>query len=601
MNNRICNTDDLLPPQNVAAEELLLGSILLEPDNFAQISFNLPIEAFYLTAHQKIYKVILTLYLEGKNPDLTTVAAVLHDLNLLEEIGGLNKLKKMVEQTIATYNIEQYAALIQEKYLRRCLIDSGRDITSLGFDFNSRIEHLFLKAEQTLFKVIQKKVSNDLLPVSDILLDTFLDLENRLNKNKLIGLSSGFEDLDSMTQGFQQSDLIIIAGRPSMGKTAFALNIGFNICDKEKIAVAVFSLEMSKQQIIYRILSYKTSISLIKLRSGRLSSDEWKIINHALKELHNLELYIDDTSYCSISDIRSKIKKLFSKKNNLGLIIIDYLQLMESPNKFNNRVQELSQITRSLKNLAKEFNIPILVLSQLSRAVESRLNKRPLLSDLRESGCIAKDTILINSQFYENLIVDTIYNNSIINYQIYVLNNDKKTITTYSINNVKFTGYKYTYQILCEGGLYIRLTSNHKILTDSGWKRTDAITIKDKIYYICNANLYDKNTQIVVKSISVVNITYYSKQKVYDLQITQYKNFIANYLIVHNSIEQDADLVLMLYRQDYYNPNAIDDNICEIIITKQRNGPIGTIKLKFDASTTKFSTLNLPYRKDKFN
>jgi replicative DNA helicase len=596
MNNRICNTDDLLPPQNVAAEELLLGSILLEPDNFAHISSNLPIEAFYLTAHQKIYKVILNLYLEGKNPDLTTVAAVLHDLNLLEEIGGLNKLKKMVEQTIATYNIEQYAALIKEKYLRRCLIDCGREIASLGFDFNSRIEYLFLKAEQTLFKVIQKKVSNDLLPVSDILLDTCLDLENRLNNNKLNGLSSGFEDLDSMTQGFQKSDLIIIAGRPSMGKTAFALNIGFNVCNNEKIATAIFSLEMSKQQILYRILSYKTSISLTKLRSGRLSSDEWKIINHALKELHDLELYIDDTNYCSLTEIRSKIKRLFSKKNNLGLIIIDYLQLMESTNKFNNRVQELSQITRSLKNLAKEFNIPILVLSQLSRAVESRLNKRPLLSDLRESGCIDQNTILITPEFYKNLIVDSIYTNKIINYQIYVLYNDKKIITTHSINNIKFTGYKYTYQILCEEGIYIRLTSNHKILTNNGWKRTDAITPKDKIYYISNVN---SNTQMVAKLISVINIIYYSKQKVYDLEIREYKNFIANYLIVHNSIEQDADLVLMLYRQDYYNHNGIDDNNCEVIITKQRNGPIGTIKLKFDATTTKFSTLTLPYLQDK--
>ncbi|BDE17597.1 replication helicase subunit (chloroplast) [Galdieria partita] len=601
MINRICNTDDLLPPQNVAAEELLLGSILLEPDNFAQVSSNLPIEAFYITAHQKIYKIILNLYLEGKNPDLTTVAAVLHDLNLLEEIGGLNKLKKMVEQTISTYNIEQYAALIKEKYLRRCLIDSGREITSLGFDFNSRIEHLFFKAEQSLFKVIQKKVSNDLLPVSDILLDTFLDLENRLNNNKLNGLSSGFEDLDSMTQGFQKSDLIIIAGRPSMGKTAFALNIGFNVCNKENIPVAIFSLEMSKQQILYRILSYKTSISLTKLRSGRLSSDEWKVINHALKELYNLELYIDDTNYCSINEIRSKIKRLFSKKNNLGLIIIDYLQLMESHNKFNNRVQELSQITRSLKNLAKEFNTPILVLSQLSRAVESRLNKRPLLSDLRESGCIEQNTILINSKLDKTLIVDSLYKNKITNYQIYVLNNKKKIITTYSINNINFTGSKYTYQILCEGGLYIRLTSNHKILTNNGWKRTDTITPKDKIYYICHSNLYDISTQSILKLISVISIIYYSKQNVYDLEIIEYKNFIANYFIVHNSIEQDADLVLMLYRQDYYNSNGIDDNICEIIITKQRNGPIGTIKLKFDATTTQFSTFTLPYAKDKVN
>ncbi|EME28477.1 [pt] replicative DNA helicase [Galdieria sulphuraria] len=599
MNNRINNTDDLLPPQNVAAEELLLGSILLEPDNFAQVSSNLPIEAFYITAHQKIYKIILNLYLEDKSPDLITVAAVLHDLNLLEEIGGLNKLKKMVEQTISTYNIEQYAALIKEKYLRRCLIDSGREITSLAFDFNSRIENLFFKAEQSLFKVIQKKVSNDLLPVSDILLDTFLDLENRLNNNKLNGLSSGFEDLDSMTQGFQKSDLIIIAGRPSMGKTAFALNIGFNVCNKEKIVVAIFSLEMSKQQILYRILSYKTLISLTKLRSGRLSSDEWKIINHALKELHSLELYIDDTSYCSINEIRSKIKRLLSKKNSLGLIIIDYLQLMESRNKFNNRVQELSQITRSLKNLAKEFNIPILVLSQLSRAVESRLNKRPLLSDLRESGCIEKNTILINHKLDESLVVESVYTNKIINYQTYVLNNNKKNITTYSINNIKFTGYKYTYQILCEGGLYIRLTSNHKILTNNGWKRTDNITPKDKIYYICHSNSYYRNS--LIKLISVISIIYYSKEKVYDLEITEYKNFIANYFIVHNSIEQDADLVLMLYRQDYYNHNGIDDNTCEIIITKQRNGPIGTVKLKFDATTTQFSTFTLPYTKNKVN
>eukprot|EP00871_Galdieria_phlegrea_P000622 jgi/Galph1/1560/GphlegSOOS_G231.1 len=454
---------------------------------------------------------MLSIHLEGKNPDLTTVAAVLHDLNLLEEIG-----------------------------------DSGRKITSLGFDFSSGIENLFFKAEQSLFKCFVRH---------------FLDLENKLNNNKLKlnGISSGFEDLDSMTQGLQRSDLIIIAGRPSMGKTALALNIVFNACKKEKMAAAIFSLEMSKQQIIYRLLSYESSISLTKLRSGRLSTEDWKLINQILRDIQNFELYIDDTSYCSITAIRSKIKRLFSKRVNLGLISTRIISNYKSS-----------------KNISKEFDVPIIVLSQLSRAVESRLNKRPLLSDLRESGCLTKNTMLNSYNLLTNLSIEDLYINKLINYDICVLNS-----------------YKYTYQILCERGLYLRLTSNHKILTNNGWKRIDFLTKKDKVYSICYSseisdNQLNKKTKdnIFIKSVSIINILYYSKAKVYDIEIPDHKNFIANHIVVHNSIEQDADLVLMLYRQDYYMSNKLNDNLCEIIITKQRNGPIGTIKLKFEPTTT---------------
>ncbi|PSN11582.1 replicative DNA helicase, partial [filamentous cyanobacterium CCP5] len=342
-------------------------------------------------------------------------------------------------------NIDQYATLVMDKFTRRRLIQTGGTIAQLGYDTATPLETVLDQAEQQVFGITQDRPQSGLTATSDILIDTFSEIEQRSLGVVLPGIPCSFYDLDAMTQGFQRSDLIIAAGRPSMGKTSFVLNIARNISAINKLPVAVFSLEMSKLQLVYRLLSSEVEIESSRLRSGRIAQQEWEKLGHAISVLSQMPLFIDDTPNISVTEMRSKARRLQAEQGGaLGLILVDYLQLMEGGG--DNRVQELSKITRSLKGLARELNAPIIALSQLSRGVESRTNKRPMMSDLRESG----------------------------------------------------------------------------------------------------------------------------------------------------AIEQDADLIMMLYREEYYEPDTPDRGIAEVIITKHRNGPTGTVKLLFEPQYTRFRNLARP-------
>jgi replicative DNA helicase len=338
--------------------------------------------------------------------------------------------------------------LVKDKFIRRSLIKLGYEVINSGYITNLPLEQILGDFENKLFNLTNEITSQKLFSSAELLNNIFFELKEKSLNPSLFGLPSGFYDLDSLTQGFQKSDLIIIAARPSMGKTALGLNIAINTIKNSRLPVLFLSLEMSKEQIMYRLLAMETNINQMRLRSGKLYQNDWIKLNKIIKIVSKLPFFIDDTSNLSIQDIRSKIKTILFEQNRIGLIIIDYLQLLQnSDNKSENRVQELSNITRSLKTIAREFNVPIIALSQLSRNVENRLDKKPILSDLRESG----------------------------------------------------------------------------------------------------------------------------------------------------SIEQDADLVLMLYRNEYYNENKSLDKtkqLTELIIAKQRNGPVGTVKLKFDEKRTKFLNAN---------
>lgn len=426
---------DKILPYNFLAERLVLGSILTNPEAIVIVSQHLNIETFYLKSHQVIYKGALVLFGEGKKIDYITLTTWLQDNKLSEYIEDLSLIADFVNQVSAISFLEDYIALIYEKYLRRLVIDLGYGIIESGYSTKIPLDKIFSKIEQKLLVLNEQKQKKNFSSSAEVLTQILGEIKQRLKTAKLPGLTSSFSDLDAITQGFHNSDLIILAGRPSMGKTAFALAVGKNIATKFNLGIAFFSLEMTKQQLLYRLLSTETHISHTRLRSGRISKDEWLNINDAIDTLSNLPIYIDDTPNISVAEMHFKIKKL--KQENevpLGVVFVDYLQLLEEVEKNENRVQELSKITRSLKKLARELNVPIIVLSQLSRNVETRTNKRPMLSDLRESG----------------------------------------------------------------------------------------------------------------------------------------------------SIEQDADVVMMLYRDEYYNNNSPEKNIIEIILAKQRNGPVGTARLKFD-------------------
>ena len=433
-------------PHNFLAEKIILSSLLISSEAIEITLRSVNVKTFYFKNHQTLYKAIIEMYSNKTPIDLITLNSYLQDNGKLEEIGGVEVLIELINYVPNLLYLEDYINLIRDKFLRRTLIKLGYELINSAYITNISLESILFNLESDIFNLTNEIKQQKLISSAELLSQVFLELKQKALKPSLSGISSGFFDLDSFTQGFQKSDLIIIAARPSMGKTALALNISSNVIKNLNLPVLFFSLEMSKEQLIYRLLTNETNITNFRLKTGNIYKDDWMKLNTTIKYLSGLPLFIDDTPNPSINDIKTKIKKIIFEQNQIGLVIIDYLQLMQNSKfKTENRTQEISQITRSLKTLAREFNVPIIALSQLSRSVESRLNKRPILSDLRESG----------------------------------------------------------------------------------------------------------------------------------------------------SIEQDADLVLMLYRESYYNLTKLDDEInlpdqVELIIAKQRNGPVGTVDLQFDSKQTKF-------------
>lgn len=383
-------------PHNFLAEKIILSCLLISNEAIEIAVTNLSVQAFYFKNHQEIYKAILTLYKKTVVIDLVTLIAFLQDNGLLEKIGGIKVLTELILEIPNLGYLKDYIRLLQDKFLRRTLIKVGYGIINSSYITNIPLENIFNDLESQLFELRNQTQKKESLNTADLFSKIFLDLKKKSLNPSLTGISSGFYDLDSITQGFQKSDLIIIAGRPSMGKTALSLHIALNILNNYKLPVLFFSLEMSKEQLIYRLLANEIEISNTRLRSGNLNKNDWLKLNKIIKNMSCLPFFIDDSAIISISEIRSKIKKLSFEETTIGLIIIDYLQLMQQFKSFTEtRAQELSQITRSLKSIAREFNIPIIALSQLSRSVENRLNKRPILSDLRESGSIEQDADLV--------------------------------------------------------------------------------------------------------------------------------------------------------------------------------------------------------------
>ena len=429
-------------PHNFLAEKMVLCCLFFDAEAIEIALQNLTVETFYFRNHQKIYQSVLLLY-ERKVPiDLITMTTFLHDQGILNQIGGIKILKDILNQIPNLAYLNDYITLLKDKYNRRKLIRLGYQIINSSYITNISLENILSELEDEIFNLVSDTHHYEFLNTTELLSNIFLELKQRSLKPSVSGLTSGFFNLDSLTQGFQKSDLIVIAGRPGMGKTALCLNVASHVVKEYRIPVLFFSLEMSKEQLIYRLLTSDTQINTLKLKTGTLKKSDWLKLTQSIKQLSELPFLIDDTPNLTIQDIRRKVKKVILEQTQIGLIVVDYLQLMQTLNaNRQNRVQELSEITRSLKNIAREFKVPLITLSQLNRNVETRINKKPLLSDLRESG----------------------------------------------------------------------------------------------------------------------------------------------------SIEQDADLVLMLYRDDYYTDCKNDVSEVEIILSKHRNGPTGNVKLKFDASYTQFS------------
>ncbi len=392
--NKILMKDSL--PHNFLAEKMVLSCIIFNQEALEITRQNLVINAFYFKNHQELYRILLQMDEEKLPIDIVTVTLFLQDNGLLSKIGGIKVLLDLGNQSLTFSYLNEYIRIIKEKFLKRCLIKFGYKVVNSGYITNVSLENSLIKIEKELFNLTNEIHTSKTVNTAQVLNELFSELKDKFLNPQLPGLPSGFLKLDELTQGFQKSDLIIIAGRPSMGKTALSLNIALNCIKISRLPILFCSLEMSKEQILYRLLSSETGINQMKLRSGKLTQNDWIKLNKVIRIISKLPFFIDDTSTISIQDIRSKIKTIILEQSQIGLVIIDYLQLMQSLDfKQRNRVQELSQITRELKGLAREFNIPIIALSQLSRNVDSRIDQRPILSDLRESGSIEQDADLI--------------------------------------------------------------------------------------------------------------------------------------------------------------------------------------------------------------
>ncbi|MCX5748977.1 MAG: replicative DNA helicase [Candidatus Saganbacteria bacterium] len=439
-------SEERLPPQNLTAEQSVLGAMLLDKNAIIKAFEILQPDSFYREGHRLVCEAIMSLFDRGEPADIVTVTNELRKNGSLEAAGGSVYISDLLNSVPTAANVEYYARIVDEKAILRRLIDSGTKIVSDCFDGQVDVNSVLDKAEKTVFDIAMKKIKQGFFKV-DKVLKNVLDRINLLYEKKLplTGIPSGFPDLDKLTAGFQSSELIVLAARPSVGKTAFALNIAQNIAIRHKIPVAIFSLEMSKEQLVTRLLCSEGEIESSKLKTATLSDTGWKRLTKAIGRVSEAPIFIDDSPLLSAMEMRAKARRL-KIEHGIGLVIVDFLQLMQTRGRSDNRVQEISEVARSLKTLARELDVPVLALSQLSRAIEQRQDRMPRLSDLRESG----------------------------------------------------------------------------------------------------------------------------------------------------EIEQVADIVMFIHREDYYNPSSDKGNIAEIIIAKQRNGPTGSIELVFRKEFTKFESKS-PY------
>ena len=386
-----------IPPNDVEAEQAVIGSMLTDRDAVISAIEVLKEEDFYREDNKTIYEAILNLYNRSEPIDIITLKAELTSMGMFDKIGGLEYIVGLPEKVPTTANVEKYISIVKEKSELRRLIKAANEIIEQGYDPTENIDDIMNSAEKKIFNIMQDKDQKSYSPIKDVLIDAFTELEQLYNqKQHITGVPTGFIDLDYKTAGLHNSDLILIAARPAMGKSAFALNIATNAALKAKVPAVLFSLEMSKEQMVNRILCSEAMVDSNKVRTGKIDDDDWIKLADTMGDLSEAPIYIDDTPGISINEIRAKCRKLKLEKN-IGLVVIDYLQLVQGSSKRaqGSREQEISEISRSLKILAKEINVPVIALSQLSRAPEQRPDHRPMLSDLRESGAIEQDADIV--------------------------------------------------------------------------------------------------------------------------------------------------------------------------------------------------------------
>jgi replicative DNA helicase len=464
-----------LLPQNVEAETAVLGSILIDPDAIMQVADYLKPDDFYRDAHRVIYQAALELYEDRAPADLITLTDELARRNKLEEIGGASYVSSLANQVPTSANVDYYGHIVERTAILRRLIHAAGQIAAVAYDEPDATTALD-QAERLIFNISQRFTREDFDHIRETL-KTYIDKLEQLHEHRgtIVGVASGFSDLDKITGGLQKSDLIILAARPAVGKTAMALSLAHNAALRFGSSVAIFSLEMSKEQLVARLLSMDAGVDQSRLRTGYLDDEEWERISDSVGRLSEANIYIDDTPAITLVEMRSKARRLMMERG-FSLMVVDYLQLMQGSGGgrgHENRVQEVSEISRGLKALARELDVPVLALAQLSRAVESRQDKHPQLSDLRESGCLAGETLVYLPELGQYRRIDSLVGES--GFNVLALNCDTWKLEPRAVMRAFATGRKPVYRMTTRLGRVLRATANHKFRTIDAWLRLDEL------------------------------------------------------------------------------------------------------------------------------
>ena len=622
-----------LAPHSVEAEEAILGSVLINGSVISELSAFLKADDFFILKHSLIWECLLAMFERGQSIDYLTLIQELQSRGQLEDVGGPAFITRIIRSTPTYMHAETYGHLVEAAAVRRRLISAASEIAQAAQDETSDLTQIIARAESTLFGVTERQGQRELLPIQAALSDYYERIEYHYDhRDEPIGLPTGFNDLDELLAGVQPSDLIIVAARPGVGKTSFLLSMALNAARLGNARVGIFSLEMSSEQLVQRLISSDTGINAQKLRSGNLDDSEWDRFTQAVVNLAELPIFLDDSPGLSPMALRAKCRRL-SREHGLDLVIVDYLQLMESgQGRSDNRVQEVGYISRHLKELARELNVPLISAAQLSRQVEQRTDKHPQLSDLRESGCLTGDTPIYLPDSGSYVPIRSLVGTS--GFRVLSLNPETWKHEAAVVTNAFHTGCKPVFRLTTQLGRTIRATANHKFLTIDGWKRLDELTSADCIavpYSVSphakslsqKGETYTHNTPELVsvlgntsglpaplgrgvggeglhESVTIDSDVYWDaidsvvpdgEADVYDLTVPAYSNFVASNIIVHNSIEQDADVIMFIYRDELYNEQSERPNQADIIVAKHRNGPTGAVTLHFNKALTKFGNL----------
>ncbi len=645
-----------IPPHNLEAEESLIGAMLLSREALtAAVEAHIEGRDFYKPAHGVIYDAAFMLHSRGEPVDPVTVSEELRRSGQLDAVGGRPALLRIQAATPASANAAQYANIVSELSMLRKLIETAADIQHMAFDVDDDVDETLDRAESMIFEVAEKRVSDSLVPLYPVLEQTLVQLEALYDRDSSItGVPTGFHDLDDLLLGLQPSTLNVLAARPGQGKTSLALGAALHCALVAHKPVLFFSMEMGHLELTKRLLAAEAGIEARKLSTGRLSEHEWPKLHQAVGRLAEAPFFIDDNPHCTVMEMRAKARRTRARFGDLGLIVVDYLQLMSSSKRVESRQIEVSEMSRGLKILARELDTPVLCLSQLNRQLEYRQDKRPMLADLRESGCLTADSVVTLADGTTETM-GALFARDARNIEVLTLDEHLRLVPG-TMSHVFESGVKEVFDLRLSSGRCVRASANHPFLTIDGWVQVGALTagariastrapggadpghdtippavwdyIERKGLMVMGMRAHDLIDRLgadegchrvyergvsrgLMRRIAdelpdpyladlgvsdvlwdeVVAVEPKGTAPVFDATVAATHNFVANGIVAHNSIEQDADVVLFIYRDEYYNPDSDQRGMAEIIVSKHRNGPTGSTRLAFRDQFTQFANL----------